>query len=160
MVTHHPLFVLCLLCIAKFNFERLTDYLYFSVFELGQRHDDMELATGEVDFVIARAFNPDAPAMSFDNTFGSCQAQPGTAAFEARLTSGVFAEFTWLIEFGKDHFTQVRVDTHAGITDDDLNTAVGQVDDGRDMFAGDRDPAFVGCEFDRVADKVVEQFLE
>ena len=148
--------ILMLFGSTKLNFDRFANTLGFARFKRGQRQDDVELTAGEVDLVIAGAFNPDAPAMRFDDAFGKCQPQTGAATFETRFAGGMLAEFAGLIELGENDLAQVRVYTYTGITDDDLNTTIGKVDDRRNVFACNGDPAVVGREFDRVANKVME----
>ena len=77
----------------------------FAVLQLGKRQDDVELTAGEIDFIITRAFNPDASTMRLDNTFGESQSQTSAAAFEACLAGGMFPQLTGLIELGEDDFT-------------------------------------------------------
>ena len=116
----------------------------------------MELTAGKVDFVIARAFHVNSPAMRFDNSFCKRQPQACTAAFEAGLAGRVLAQFTGLIEFCEDDLAEIRVYTDACVSDDDLKTAVGQVNDRGDAVPGDGDLSIIGREFDRVADQVME----
>ena len=63
----------------------------------------MEFAAGEIHFIVALAFHPDASAVRFHNAFGKSQPQACAAAFEARLARGMFGEFTRLIELAEDN---------------------------------------------------------
>ncbi|MBV6467647.1 MAG: hypothetical protein PGMFKBFP_03016 [Anaerolineales bacterium] len=56
---------------------------------------------------------------------------------------------------------EVGVHAHAGVADDDLHAATGQVNlVGRDERPGDADPSLVGGELDGVGDQVREDFAE
>ena len=116
----------------------------------------MELTAGKIDLIIPGAFHVDSPAMRFDDTLGQCQPQTGSATFEACLAGGMFAQLAGLVEFGKDDLAEGRVHSHAGVADDDLDCAVGKVHNGRDVMTGNGDLSVVGCEFDCIANDVVE----
>ena len=62
----------------------------------------MELAAGEVHFIIAGAFHPDVAAMGFDDALRESQSQPGTAAFKAGLACGMLGQFPGLVELAED----------------------------------------------------------
>ena len=68
----------------------------------------MELAAREIDFIVAGALHPDAPAMRFDNAFGERQSQPCAAAFETGFAGGVLAQLAGLVELGEDEVADIR----------------------------------------------------
>ena len=83
----------------------------------------MELAARKVDFIVAGALYPDAPAVRFHDAFGKRQSQPCAAAFETGLAGGVLTQLTGLVELGEDQVAVFGGYAHARITDCDLYAA-------------------------------------
>src|SRR5215207_2584980 len=121
----------------------------------------MEFAAWEAYFIVACTLHPDAPTVGFHNSLSKCQAQPCTPAFETRFTGRVFGEFAGLIELAENNFARVRVHAHACIADDDLNASSWQLRVVRwEGFRTHSDAAFVGCEFNGVAQQVLEELFQ
>ncbi len=120
----------------------------------------MEFAAGEVYFIIPRAFDPNASAVRFDNTFGERQSQPCATAFETCLAGGMFGNFTRLIKLRKDHVPQIGIHAHTCIADNEFYAAFWQLAvAGRQFLRGNGDPAIIRRELDGIRQQVLEEFL-
>lgn len=69
----------------------------------------------------------------------------------------MLGQFAWLIKFGEDDLSVIRAYTHAGIADDDLDAAFGQIIQARVHYtACNGDLSVVGRELDRVVDQMLK----